>query len=142
MLWLFVLGLIKTDFNQLSIGIVETVTLRGISTLWFLPSLFLAFVLRDYLQDFKVVNKETAGKVITIILMIMIPMISIELSVQSFIHIKNNTSPVYNICLTLLKGLVAFWFLEVGYIAANKLISLPVAAHAAALGGGQYLLIR
>ncbi|MDD7681144.1 MAG: hypothetical protein PUJ06_11675, partial [Stecheria intestinalis] len=90
MLWLFVLGLIKTDFNQLSIGIVETVTLRGISTLWFLPSLFLAFVLRDYLQDFKVVNKETAGKVITIILMIMIPMISIELSVQSFIHIKNN----------------------------------------------------
>lgn len=134
--WLLILGIIKNDFAPLSKGILQTITFRGISTLWFLPSLFLAFVFHDCWGKMVCsIRNNYVRAALYIALIIVVPITMIKLSALPFFEI-NLIGPIYYICLTLGKGIVAFWFLEIGYIGVTKVISLPAILHVVAFGGG------
>lgn len=84
--------------------ILLTIICRGISTLWFLPSLLFSELLLYFTYKRKILNK---------VFIIILPLILIATNML----IKIDDSGIVNsIIITILKTITAFWFLLIGYI--------------------------
>lgn len=110
------------DSERIGRDIVDIFTGRGVLTLWFLPSLLVAVAAHKYSVKWKVWYR--------IILLIIIPVIAIMVSSLPFI-----TEPVeglsviyvlYCFALVGLKGIVAYWFLEISFLLLNKLMEAKI----------------
>lgn len=112
------------DNSRLGLYIVEIISGRGVSTLWFLPSLLIAVIAHKYALILKVPYRA--------IMLVTIPMLAIIASRTELI--ANPVEEVgvelfiYCISVVLLKGLVAYWFLELSYLVLDRLMKtrMPV----------------
>lgn len=116
---LFSLGicLMKNDgFYNAGIQFLNFVTLRGISTLWFLPSLFIAILLHKYLLLIKWLR---------FILLIAIPIVFVLFNNCLWLNFDSElTIKYFSYCLFLvfLKGIVAYWFYEIAFCTLHRIL--------------------
>lgn len=112
--WAAALKIIKDDF-------LLTATLRGISTLWFLPSLYLGEVL------FAAVNFPNCTKKMRISIFLLLPLLLWAAS-DLFVRLQPVfTGSALNRCLgylflTLSRSVVAFWFIGIGHLLRNHFL--------------------
>lgn len=113
-----------------------TVSLRGISTLWFLPSLFLAELFFIYIV--RRLNDKAR-----IILMIVVPLVCCAVAVM-YARIDMAGSELLLVrfleypFLTVIKSVVAIWFFSIGYYYLERLLQLPALGTVVLFGGGQF----
>ena len=124
---------VKKNLRLTTEGLVQTITFRGISTLWFLPTLLMAFILHELFM--KVWQKNSFGRLVGILLLGVIPVFGIVTSTNIDLKYECLTA---NIALFLMKSLMAFEFLEISYILTVKNLNLPTGAYVTLLGGGAY----
>lgn len=114
--------------------ILETVTFRGVSTLWFLPTLFFAFVLHDCFRALLKNRNRILRVIVCAVVLCFIPF--------WIIHVSHN--PVYDtpvidvkyfLSLTIYRSLAAFWFFEISYLFLDRLTDLPGWFHGIVLAG-------
>ncbi len=97
----------KRDFDFIIDKIILTVTLNGVSTLWFLPSIFFGRLLFERLMCRKV---AMALKVVSAVVLPVLLVISAE-----YISVSGLNKVVQSLLLVILKVFVAFWFIGVGF---------------------------
>ena len=105
----------KDDFNYLVIQIIKTISFRGIGTLWFFPSLFIAVLLHKAFLKSRIVKP---------LLLVIIPMTLIIASgIVSFkMHVDISFRYfLFCVVITLVKGIVAYWFYEMSYLLLDKI---------------------
>lgn len=98
--------------QELADKFIATVTLSGISTLWFLPSMFIGRALFDALYNRK------GLRWLKIIFLLLLPPILCLVSVKykELIAASIRISEILqNIYLVLLKGVTALWFIAIGF---------------------------
>lgn len=108
-------------------GIIDTITLRGISTLWFLPTLFVA-------ESIHFITKKNITLRNT--MMVLIPAILCLVSANFTVIFQNTNLLEYFLkCLlgVFVKGLLAFWFYEMSYILINQIFKLNISIHCISL---------
>ena len=113
-----ILCLLKHEsLDSVFVRLINTITFRGISTLWFLPSLFIAILLHKLLHK--------ADLKVRLILIVIVSLAFIIYSEVFMIAIdKSDFFGYFVFCaeLTLLKGLVAYCFYEVSFILLSKVL--------------------
>ncbi len=101
----------STDF--LAEKLLRIFTLGGISTLWFLPSIFIGRALFE-----RVYSKKQSGTTRLLRLGVELVFVVAASSLYGDVEFKTEVSLYYAasmILLVILKGLIAFWFIAVGY---------------------------
>lgn len=109
----FIKGL---NFLEIGVTLIDIISLRGISTLWFLPSLLLAII----------IHKIVSNRVVRISMFVIIPLVLIFYSKLSPVKSEPQLSLtyfLYCIIITLGKGIAAYWFYEISYLWLNRIIS-------------------
>lgn len=126
-----------SDFNtivsSLVLEIINFSTLRGNSSLWFFPTLFIALVTHNYLMDRK----------LRFFMLICVPFVAVFFSKTFFINSIGSFSKFeyccYCVYLTLSKSMVAWWFFELSYITFKKVFHINKILPICALIGGYFL---
>lgn len=108
-----------TNLDYVLKAVINTVSFRGISTLWFLPVLFLAECI------YSVTKRK---KFVSYFLVIVIPVIVIYISpVLIRMPVISTTDYImFSVALVLIKTLTGYWFMECSVIFFKKFITLDI----------------
>jgi hypothetical protein len=104
-------GDISSIKSVLNGAIYATITLRGVSTLWFLPTLFFAEIILYLL-----VNRNNAIKILSFVMPIFIGLIIPNLLFSLEPKLNNTIYKIISMpMVTIMKSLLAYWFVLIGY---------------------------
>lgn len=105
------------DLDSVFVGLINTISFRGISTLWFLPSLFIAILLHKLLHKVDLKIQSILIVIIPLAFIIYTELVTIVIDESDYAKYF-----VFCIVLTLLKGLIAYWFYEVSFLLLPKVL--------------------
>lgn len=127
-----------TDFvQQIIFDVYNTISFRGLLALWFLPSLFIAEILM-----YLVLKSPKPVKILSLIFPVVIAFLLTAFMV--YLQETLNSNSIYKIISkpahALIKGLIAFWFVFIGYYIFSALKRIKSSKLKIALGVSLFII--